>query len=70
MQDALEYDNSPYIKDIDGPYGNKIDGYLAKHMGKGYIFKLKEHMSGDPAKDERNHRIDQMMALKKVMVGL
>jgi hypothetical protein len=70
LQDSLDYNNCQYIKDYDGPYGNLNDGYLAKYMGRAFVFRLKEHMSGNPDRDQRDHRIDQMMAVKKVMVGI
>ena len=70
LQDSLDYSNCQYVKDFDGPYGNLNDGYLAKYMGRGFVFRLKEHTSGNQEKDQRDHRIDQMMAVKKVMVGI
>jgi hypothetical protein len=59
LQDALDFRNSPSVRDHDGPYGNDNDGWLAKYMGKGYVFRMEERLpTGDHTIDLREHRID------------
>jgi hypothetical protein len=40
-------------------------------MGRAFVYKLPHRLpSGNPGKDARDHRIDQMMVVKKFMVGM
>ena len=40
-------------------------------MGRAYVYRMPQRLpSGNPVKDTRDHRIDQMMAVKKFMVGM
>ena len=47
------------MKDHEGPYGKQNDGWLAKHMGKGYVFRMPDRLpTGNINHDQREHRID------------
>jgi hypothetical protein len=40
-------------------------------MGNAYVYRMPQRLpSGNAARDTRDHRIDQMMAVKKFMVGM
>jgi hypothetical protein len=40
-------------------------------MGKGFVYRMPTRLpSGNAGKDAREHRIDQMMVVKKFMVGM
>ena len=53
-----------------GPYGYPDDAFVSKFMGSAYVFKLKTSHGVNNPVDQRAHKIDVMLATKKVMVGL
>ena len=70
LRNAIDFKHSQYAKDS---FYNGIDatgGFMSKYMGRSMMFKMDIDSYDYQRPDNRKHRIDQMIATKKFMVGM
>ena len=70
-QEAQDYSHYQTMQDLRGAFGDPGDEFQSKYLGRSYKFKLTPPAPAESYEEQlRRQRIDQLMAVKKFMVGM